>query len=48
MYIAKNSFEWKDILICAEEKIFDPYATGAYAFRFDLIFWSGLNSIVRA
>ena len=37
-----------DIFSCAEEKIFDPYDTGAYVFRFDLIFWSGLFSIVRA
>ena len=35
-------------LSCAEEKIFEPNATGAYLFRFDCIFWSGLFSIKKA
>ena len=36
--IAKNSFEYIDILSCAGEKIFEPNATGTYVFRFDCIF----------
>ena len=38
IYIAKNSFEYMDILSCAGEKIFEPNATGAYVFRFHCIF----------
>ena len=38
MYIAKNYFEYIDILSCAGEKTFDPNATGAYVFLFDWIF----------
>ena len=48
MYIARNSLEYMDILSSAGEKIFEPNATGAYVFRFDCIFASGLSSIVRA
>ena len=38
MLIAKNSFEFRDILSCAGEKIFEPNATGAYVFRFHCFF----------
>ena len=48
LYMAKKSFECKDILSCAGEKIFEPNATGAYVFRFDCIFRSRLSSIMRA
>ena len=48
MYNVENSFEYMDMLSCAGEKVFEPNATGAYVFRFDCIFWSGLSSIMRA
>ena len=44
-----QKFFWVNghLQLCRGE-IFEPNATGAYVFRFDCIFWSGLSSIIRA
>ena len=44
--MAKDSFEYMDILSCAEEFIFKSNAAGAYVLLFDCIFWLGLSWII--
>ena len=44
----QNSQEYIDNLVCEGLYNFEPNATGAQVFRFDLIFWPGSSSVVNA